>query len=170
MIYIPVGNQKGHAIIWVIYRAISWDSWCHSSSLLLFSCSNNCTCSQIQRLSRYFQKLCNSLRPRPYLALFGVSKSKSHFMWSCRCAGLCCRSWDEALEKGPIAWLALDLVIRREVPPPLKSLCPVLSFPAHSDAWVLLWGAESLFPGTGLSSLSRDIQGPYSKERHHGFA
>lgn len=104
MIYISVGSQKGHAIIWMIYRAISWDSWCHSSSLLSFSCSDNCTCSQIQCLSQYFQELCNSLRPRPFLALFALSKSSAHFMWPCRCAGL---SWDEALEKGPIPWFSL---------------------------------------------------------------
>lgn len=162
MIYISVGNQKGHAITWVIYRAISWDSWCHSSSLLSFSCSNNCTCSQYNAWVNIFRNFATHLGPDHIC----------HFMLSQRAKLISCDPADVqgcAAEAGrrlwgrdPLLGSALDLVFRREVPPPLKSLCLLLSFLAHQMSGCCCKEQRACSQGLDLvSSLSRDIRGPY---------
>lgn len=149
----------------VMYRAIWWDSWCRSSALLPFSCPNNCTPSQTQCRVNTFRNFaaylawdlfwCSLVVRTAGLRLWksGAASTLPRQIWAGNGTHqrVQLRFWCQSgLEEGPATSLqaslpSLEFASSFRCPPGQR---------AHSRRLNL------------VSSLSRDIWGPYSKRSH----
>ena len=173
MFYVSIGKQKWHVIIWwctELFHGIAGARAAHfySSPVQIIALAHryNAWVSIFRNFATYL-----ALDHIWHFSVFQIARlgpCGPVKVQGCEHAAVADLSWDEALEMGPTTWFSLGFGVRvgwrREVPPPLKPLC---------QFWVcqLIQMPECCPPEQRaraqrldlVSSLSRDIWGPYSR-------